>query len=151
MHVILSADVAGLGERGDVVSVANGYYRNYILPKGLGFKASTGAEVQAEAMRRTSATKHAQSRSEAEEVATRLVPQVITVSALTDDGGTLFGSVGVADIVAAIEEQAGIEIDRKALLLEHPLKTLGSHMVTTRIHPDVQFPVTVEITSEEDA
>lgn len=149
MQVILKQDVDGLGRRGDIVNVATGYFRNYILPKGLGYKATKGAEVEAEAMRRASAAKHAETRADAEELATRLVPTVISIAARTDDAGTLFGSVGVADIISAVEEQTGITIDKKALKLEHPIKTLGSHMVTTQIHPDVQFPVTVEISAEE--
>ncbi len=149
MQVILKKDVDGLGRRGDIVTVANGYFRNYLLPQGLGYKATAGAEAEAEAMRRASAAKNAQTRAEAEEVATRLVPQVIEISARTDDAGTLFGSVGAADIVAAIESQAGIVIERRAVKLDSPLKTLGSHMVTTQIHPEVQFPVSVEIVSED--
>lgn len=146
MDVILKHDIEGLGRRGDIVTVANGYFRNYIQPNGLGYRATKGAEAEAEAMRRATASKHAETRADAEELATRLVPTTITVSARTDDAGTLFGSVGVVDIVAAIEEQTGIVLDRKMLDLEHPLKTLGSHMVTAQVHPDVQFPVTVEIT-----
>ena len=149
MQVILKKDVEGLGHRGDIVNVANGYYRNYILPKGLGYKATKGAEVEAEAMRRASAVRNAEDRGSAEELATTLVPKVFTISAKVAEGGTLFGSVGVNDILAAVEEQAGIELDKKVLQLEHPLKEVGSHMVTARVHTDVQFPITVEITAED--
>ncbi len=149
MDVILRADVAGLGQRGEIVSVAPGYFRNYLSPKGLGYKATKGAEAEAQAMRRASELKDEESRAGAEEIATRLVPQVITISAKTADGGTLFGSVAAADIAAAVEAQADIEIDRKAFRLDAPLKTLGQHMVMTRLHSDVQFPVTVEIVAED--
>jgi large subunit ribosomal protein L9 len=149
MDVILKANVDGLGQRGDVVSVANGYYRNYLLPKGLGYKATKGAEAEAEAMRKASAAKNAESRADADLIATQLVPKVIAMSARTDEGGTLFGSVAAADITAAIEEQTGIVIDRKALKLDNPIKTLGTHMVMTQIHPDVQFPVSIEVSAEE--
>ncbi|MGI9605088.1 MAG: 50S ribosomal protein L9 [Acidimicrobiales bacterium] len=149
MDIILKQDVDGLGQRGDVVSVTNGYARNFILPKGLGYKASKGAEAEAEAMRRASAAKNEANRSEADKIASSLVPQVIAIAALTDDAGTLFGSVNAADIAEAIEAQTGVEIDRRALKLDNPLKTLGQHMVMTQIHRDVQFPVTVEITSAE--
>ena len=150
MQVILKQDVAGLGTRGDIVTVADGYFRNYLLPRGLGYKATKGAEAEAEAMRKASAAKNEASRAEADKVAAALVPQVITIAARTDESGTLFGSVGAADISAAIAEQTEHEIDRKALQLENPLKTLGQHMVMTKIHSQVEFPVTVDIVSEED-
>jgi len=149
MQVILKQDVDGLGRRGDIVNVANGYYRNFILPKGLGYKATKGAEAEAEAMRRASAAKNAESRADADQVASMLVPQVIAISAKVHDEGLLFGSVGAADIVAAVEEQTGIVIDRKDLRLEHSIKETGTHMVMTRIHPEVEFPISVEISAEE--
>ncbi len=149
MQVILKTDVDGLGRRGDIVTVAPGYFRNYLLPKGLGYKATPGAEAEAEAMRRVSALRDAESRADAEEIATTLVPKVISIAARTDDGGHLYGSVGAADIVSAIDEQVGVSIDRKALRLEHPLKTLGVHTVPAQIHAEVEFPVTVEIISAE--
>jgi len=149
MQVILKKDVDGLGRRGDIVSVADGYYRNFIVPKGLGYKATKGAEAEAEAMRRSSAAKNAESRADADQVASMLVPQVISISAKVHDEGLLFGSVGAADIVAAVEEQTGIVIDRKDLRLDHSIKETGTHMVMTRIHPDVEFPISVEISAEE--
>ena len=149
MDVILKSNVDGLGQRGDVVSVSNGYYRNYLLPQGLGYKATKGAQAEAEAMRKASAARNAESRADADLIATQLVPQVIAMSAKSGDGSTLFGSVSAADISAAIEEQTGIVIDRKALLLDSPIKTVGSHMVMTKIHPDVQFPVSIEVSAED--
>lgn len=149
MDIILKGDVPGLGTRGDVVTVADGYFRNYLLPKGLGYKATKGAEAEAEAMRKSSAAKNEASRAEADKIAAELVPQVVTIAAKTADGGTLFGSVGAADIAAAVEEQTGHVIDRKAFKLDSALKELGSHMVMTNIHSQVQFPVTVEIVADE--
>ncbi len=150
MQVILKADVDGLGTRGDVVTVADGYFRNYLLPKGLGYKASKGAEAEAEAMRKASAAKNEANRAEADKVAASLVPQVITITAKTDAGGTLFGSVSAAEIAAAVEEQTGHVIDRRSFQLDAPIKSLGSHMVMTNIHSQVQFPVTVEVSAEDD-
>ncbi len=150
MQVILKADVDGLGTRGDVVNVADGYFRNYLLPKGLGYKATKGAEAEAEAMRRASAAKNEANRAEADKVAASIVPQVISIAAKTGDGETLFGSVSAADISAAVEEQTGHVIDRKAFQLDSPIKTIGSHMVMTNIHSQVQFPTTIEVVAEED-
>lgn len=149
MQVILKADVEGLGTRGDVVNVADGYFRNYLLPKGLGYKASKGARAEAEAMQKSSAAKNEANRAEADKVAASLVPQVIALTAKVDDGGTLFGSISAADIVAAVEEQTGHIIDRRAFQLDSPIKTLGQHMVMTNIHSQVQFPVTLEVSAEE--
>jgi large subunit ribosomal protein L9 len=149
MDVILRADVSGLGSRGDVVTVADGYFRNYLLPRGLGYKATRGAELEAEAMRKSSAAKNEASRAEADKVAASLVPQIVTIAAKTAEGGTLFGSVTASDISAAVEEQTGHVIDRKAFKLETSLKELGQHMVMTSIHSQVQFPVTVEIVPDE--
>ena len=137
MQIILKADVSGLGTRGDVVNVADGYFRNYLLPKGLGYKATKGAEAEAQAMRKSSAAKNEASRAEADKVAASLVPQIVTIAAKTAEGGTLFGSVTAADIAAAVEEQTGHTIDRKAFKLESSLKELGQHMVMTSIHSQV--------------
>ncbi len=150
MQVILKQDVEGLGVRGDIVTVANGYFRNYLSPKGLGYKATKGAEAEAESMRKASAAKNEANRAEADKVAASLVPQVITIAAKTDDGGTLFGSVSAADISAAVLEQTEHEIDRRAFQLDAPIKTLGQHMVMTNIHSQVQFPVTVEVVPEAE-
>lgn len=149
MQIILKADVDGLGTRGDVVNVADGYFRNYLLPRGLGYKATKGAEAEAEAMRSASAAKNEANRAEADKVAASLVPQVITISAKTADGGTLFGSVSTTDIAAAVEEQTGHVIDRKAFQLDTAIKTVGQHMVMTNIHSQVQFPTTIEVVADE--
>jgi len=147
VKVILRNDVTGLGQKGDVCDVADGYFRNYLDPKQLAFKATAGNADQAEAMRRASALRNAASRAEAEEVATKLVPAVITIAAKAGDGGRLFGSVGSSDIVAAVEEQTGAVIDRRCLELDTPIKELGQVAVICKLHPEVEFPITVEITA----
>lgn len=149
MQVILRKDVEGLGVRGDIVNVANGYFRNFLLPQGLGYKATSGAEAEAQAMRKASEAKNEAHRAEADKVAAALVPQVIAISAKADDAGTMFGSVTSSDLSAAVEEQTGHVIDRKSFQMDGPIKELGQHMVMTSIHSQVQFPVTVEVTAEE--
>lgn len=148
MKVILRADVDGVGKKGDVVEVADGHGRNLLIPKGLALKATPGAERQAEAMRRSRELSDAAARSEAEEMATRLVGMTITIAARAGDGGKLFGSVTTSDVVTAVEEQANVVLDRRALDAE-PIKELGTHMVTAKVHTDVQFPITVEVISDE--
>jgi large subunit ribosomal protein L9 len=145
VRVILRHDVPSVGKRGDICEVSNGYARNFLLPKQLAMVATDGAVAQAAAMRRARDVRDAADRSAAEEVARRLVPKVITIPAKAGSEGRLFGSVTSADVVDAVAEQAGIELDRRKLLLSDPIKSLGTHSVAVRLHPDVEFPVTVEV------
>lgn len=148
MRVLLRQDVAGLGRKGEICDVAAGYFRNLLSPRGLALKATKGVEAQAEAMRRAALLRDVKSRVEAEEVAARLVPMVITISARAGEGGRLFGSVSAFDIVEAIEAQAGAVIDRYALALDAPLKELGRVSVNCKLQDEVEFPVTVEVVPE---
>ena len=147
MKVILRSDVEDVGHKGDVVDVADGYARNYLLPRGWAMKASPGAEAQAEKMRRSRSIKDAADRSAAEEIATRLVPTTITIRARVGTEGRLFGSVGTAEVVEAIASQTGIELDRKQVRLGEPIKESGTHLVPVKLHADVEFPVTLEVGS----
>jgi large subunit ribosomal protein L9 len=145
MRVILRADVKGVGNKGDVIDVANGYGRNFLLPRGLAFTASAGAEAQAEGMRRSRDIKDAAERSAAEEVAKTLVSSPVTIAARVGADEKLFGSVTSADIAEAVASQTGVDIDRKQLLLDEPIRTVGTHLVPLKLHANVEFPVTVEV------
>lgn len=145
MRLLLRADVKGVGKKGDLVDVADGYARNYLVPKGFAIKASPGVEAQAAAMRRSRDLKDAADRGAAEEIARVLVPAVITVSAKAGSEGRLFGSVTTADVVEAVAAQTGITLDRKLLHLDEPIKTLGTHTVQAKLHADVEFAVTVDV------
>jgi large subunit ribosomal protein L9 len=144
MKVILRADLDRVGKRGDIIDVADGFGRNYLLPRGLAFAASDGAVEQAAKMRRARDLRDASDREAAQTVASTLVPKVITISARAGSEGRLFGSVTAADVVDAVADQTGVQLDRKHLELE-PIKSLGQHSVTARLHADVSFPITVEI------
>jgi large subunit ribosomal protein L9 len=148
MRVILRSDVSDLGKRGDILDVSDGFARNYLVPKGLAMKASAGAESQAAGMRRARDLRDAQDRAAAEEVATTLVPKVITVAARAGTEGRLFGSVTAADVAAAIESQANVRIDRRKLVLGEPIKSLGTHTVPVKLHAEVEFPVTIDVVAE---
>lgn len=145
MRLILKADVAGVGHRGDIVDVADGYGRNYLVPKGMAMKATRGAEAQAAAMRRARDAKDAVDREAAEDVAKALVATTITISAKSAAEGKLFGSVTSADIVAAVHDQSGVQLDRKQLQLDEPIKDVGTHQVFAKLHADVAFPLTIEV------
>jgi len=145
MKVILRSDVDNLGKKGDILDVASGFARNFLLPRGLAFTATDGAVGQAAAMRRSRDLKDATERGAAQDVARRLVPTVITVTARAGSEGRLFGSVTSSDVVEAVERQTGIELDRRKLALHDPIKTLGTHSVPVKLHRDVEFAVTLEV------
>ncbi len=149
MQVILRTDVDGLGKRGDIVDVADGHARNFLLPKGKALKATDGAVSQAAKMRRSRDLKDQSDREAATTVASALVPKVITVSAKAGSEGKLFGSVTTADVVGAVAEQTGIELDRKVLHVDEQIKTVGQHTVTAALHPDVSFPITIDVVAAD--
>jgi large subunit ribosomal protein L9 len=144
MKVILRSDLERVGKRGDIIDVADGFGRNYLLPRGLAFKATDGTVEQAAKMRRARDLRDASDREAAQTIASRLVPKVITITAKAGSEGRLFGSVTAADVVAAVAEQAGITLDRKHLDVD-PIKSVGQHSVTAHLHSDVSFPIIVEV------
>lgn len=148
MQVILRTDVDGLGKRGDIVDVAAGHARNYLLPKGHAIQATKGAIDQASRMRASRDAKDAEAREAASAIASTLVPKVITVTAKAGTEGKLFGSVTPADIVEAVQAQTGIELDRKAVEVE-AIKTVGEHQVTASLHPEVSFPIRIEVVAAD--
>jgi large subunit ribosomal protein L9 len=147
VKVVLRSDVSDVGKKGDVVDVADGFARNFLVPKGLAFKASAGAQAQADAMRRSRDIRDAAERSAAEDVARQLVPKVITLAARAGGEGRLFGSITAADVVDAVQAQTGIELDRRKVQLSDPIREVGTHLVNVKLHTDVVFPVTVEVSA----
>jgi large subunit ribosomal protein L9 len=145
MKVVLRSDVDKVGKRGDIIDVADGYARNFLLPKGHAIPASDGVTAQATAMRRARDLKDAKDRESAEVVARTLVPLVIRIPARSGPGGRLFGSVTAADVADAVAAQAKVTIDRRRLHLDEPIKSLGTHEIPVKLHADVEFRVTVEV------
>lgn len=145
MKLVLRSDVPQVGKKGDIVDVADGYGRNYLVPKGLAFPATPGVQAQADAMRRNRDLRDASDRAAAEEVAKTLVPRVVTITARAGAEGKLFGSVTSAEVAEAVTTQTGVAIDRRQLTLAEPIKTLGTHLVPAKLHADVEFPITVEV------
>jgi large subunit ribosomal protein L9 len=144
MKVILRNDLVGVGKRGDIVEVADGHARNYLLPKGHALVATDGAVSQAKAMRRARDLRDAADRESAQTIASALVARTIVVTVKAGSEGRLFGSVTTGDIAQAIHAQANISIDRKKLHVEQ-IKTLGTYSVAVKLHSDVEFPVSVEV------
>jgi large subunit ribosomal protein L9 len=144
----MRVDVQGVGKKGDICEVADGYARNFLIPKGRAFTASGGVVAQAASMRRGRDLKDARDRASAETVARTLVPLVIKVPARAGAEGKLFGSVTAMDVADAIAAQSGADIDRRRLQLDEPIKSLGVHEIPVRLHPEVEFRVTVEVVAQ---
>ncbi|MGH8977038.1 MAG: 50S ribosomal protein L9 [Acidimicrobiia bacterium] len=147
MKVVLRADVENVGKKGDLLDVADGFARNYLVPKGLAMRATPGVEKQADAMRRNRDAKDKREREAAEAIAVQLSGRNVTVVARAGEGGRLFGSVTAHDIAEAVRSQLGVEIDRRRIGLDEPLKELGPAELAVRLHSDVTAMVTVEVTA----
>ena len=145
MKVILTKDVEDLGSKGTVVNVADGYARNYLVPRSLAVKATDGALRQAEAMRIAREEALIAARQEAEGYAQSLTGTRVVVAARAGDEGKLFGSIGDADIAAAITKFTGITVDRRIVEIEAPIREIGLHEVMLRPHPEVEFAVTLDV------
>jgi large subunit ribosomal protein L9 len=145
MKVLLRDDIAGVGKRGDVVEVARGFARNYLLPTGRALVAGAKIETQAVAMRRGRDLRNTQDRDAARAVAEILGATTVTVSARAAAEGRLFGSVSAADVADAITAQTGAEVDRHRVSLSEPIKTVGTHVVPVQLHDEVTVEVTVEV------
>lgn len=148
MKIVLREDVEALGNKGDLVDVADGYARNFLVPRGLAMKATRGVVAQAEAMRRNRSARDERDRADAQELAAKLTAQPISVVARAGEGGKLFGSITSADIAAAVRAQVAVELDRRTISLAEPLKELGTVEVPIRLHPDVEVTVTIEVVAE---
>jgi large subunit ribosomal protein L9 len=145
MRIVLRDDVDNLGKKGEVVDVADGYARNYLVPRGLALKASAGSQKQADAMVRNRAARERRERENAEALAAQFSGRTISIKARAGGEGRLFGSVTTSDIAEAVQKQTGAEIDRRKLALDEPLKELGGVDVQIRLHPDVVATVHVEV------
>ncbi len=144
MKLILRDDVDGLGKRGDIVDVAAGYGRNFLVPRGMALIATDGAVDQAARMRRSRDLRDTQDREAAQTIASTLVPKIITIAAKAGHEGKLFGSVTSADVVDAVRKQTGIELDRRHVDSE-PIRSVGQHTVTAKLHAAVSFPITLDV------
>ena len=145
MKLLLRSDVDGVGKKGDVVDVADGYARNFLVPRGLAMKATKGVVAQAEAMRRNRAAKEARDVEAAHAQAAQLEGARIEITARAREGGKLFGSVTASDVADAIQAQRGIEVDRRRVGLDEPVKELSEVDVTVKLHTDVEATVTVAV------
>ena len=145
MKVILRADVNELGKKGDIIDVADGYARNFLVPRGLALRATSGIQKQADAMRRNRDARDRREREAAQAIADQLDAPTIQIQARAGEGGRLFVSVTSSDIASAVQAQIGIEVDRRDIAMDEPLKELGVSDLVIRLHPDVTATLHVEV------
>ena len=145
MKIVLTQEVRGLGGPGDVVEVADGYARNFLIPRKVALRADAGALKQVERMKRFREVKEIADLEKARDMQNHLQSLRIRVSAKAGDQGRLFGQVTPAMVAEAIGKAGGPKIDRKRLHIEAPIKSLGAHTVHLRLHPEVEAEIPVEV------
>jgi large subunit ribosomal protein L9 len=145
MKLILTQEVTGLGAPGDVVEVKAGYGRNYLVPRQLAMPWTRGSEKQIDMIKRGRAAREIRSLDDAKEAASRLAALRVRLQTRAGTGGRLFGSISTADIANAVRAAGGPELDRRKIEVKTPIKTLGSHQVAVRLHPEVSASLEIEV------
>jgi large subunit ribosomal protein L9 len=145
MKLILTQEVTGLGAPGDVVEVKAGYGRNYLVPRRLAMPWTRGSEQQIEMIKRARSAREIRSLDDAKQAASRLSGLRVRLQKRAGSGGRLFGSISTADIAAAVKTAGGPELDRRKIEVTNPIKTIGSHQVAVRLHPEVSASVEIEV------
>ena len=145
MKLILKQEVLGLGAPGDIVEVKAGYGRNYLVPRGFAIGWTKGGEKQIATIKRARSVREVRDLGHAKEVKAQLEALKITLATRAGDTGRLFGSVTVSDVVAAVKSSGGPEIDKRKVTIDHPIKTVGSHSVSLRLHPEVDAALTLNV------
>lgn len=148
MRIILKQDIHDLGLEGDIVDVARGYARNYLIPKGIALEANAQNIKLTEMQRKKIEVKRLEAREEAEKVKENMSDIVITISQKVGEENKLYGSVTSMDIAAHLEKQ-GITIDRRKIVLDKPIKTVGEHEVPVKLYPEVTASIKVVVIPEE--
>ena len=146
MIVILLKDVKGAGKAGEVVKVSDGYARNMLIPKGFAKEATEGNIRNLEKQKAIMAEKQAAAKAAAEELADKMKTLTVNIVSKGGEGGRLFGSITSKDIAEALEEQHGIKIDKKKIVLDAPIKQVGDTEVTVKVYPEVQAQLLVSVT-----
>ena len=145
MKIILTQEVRNIGAPGDVVDVADGYARNYLIPRGVALRATKGTLKQVDTIRRTREIREIRSLEQAQQIAQQLGSLKIRVQAKAGEGGRLFGQVTPAQIAEAVAKAGGPKIDKKRLHLDEPVKSLGAHRAHLRLHPEVEAEIEIEV------
>jgi large subunit ribosomal protein L9 len=149
MKIILTQEVPGLGMPGDVVTVKDGYGRNYLMPRGFAVAWTRGGQKQVDQIKRARKVREVRDRDHAEEIRKELEALVVTLPARAGEAGRLFGSITNADVTAAVKKAGGPALDKRKVSLPTHVKTLGKHAATVQIHPDVSATVTLEVVASD--
>lgn len=145
MKVILLEDVKSLGKKGEIVEVSNGYARNFILPKKKGIEATTKNLNDLKLKKANEAKIAAEQLEEAKQLAANISTKEVTVKMKVGEGGKTFGAVSTKEIAAAVKEQLGLDLDKKKMQLQEPIKSLGYHIVKLKLHPKVAGELKVKV------
>jgi large subunit ribosomal protein L9 len=149
MKVILQKPVDKLGSPGDIAEVADGYARNYLIPRGLAIRAQKGAVKQADVLKKGHIARLTKQKGEFEALASKLIAEgPLRVSARAGEEGKLFGSVTAADIADALAAQSDVQVDRKDVHLDEPIRSIGVHEVRVKLFHEVEPVITVEVIAE---
>ncbi|MGP3916389.1 50S ribosomal protein L9 [Nonomuraea sp. 10N515B] len=145
MKLILTNEVSGLGAPGDVVEVKDGYGRNYLIPRGFAMRWTRGAEKQIETLKKARDAREIRDRGTAKEVAGQLGALRVRLTTRAGESGRLFGSITTGDIADAVKAAGGPQLDRRRIEIPNPIKSVGAHRVTVKLHPEVSASVDVEV------
>ncbi len=148
MEVVLLEDVKALGKKGQIVKVNDGYARNYILPKKLGVEANAKNLNDLKLQKAHADKMAAEQLAAAKELAARLESVKVTLAVKSGEGGKVFGSVSSKEIAAAVKEQCSLELDKKKIQIQEPIRTLGVHEVSVKLHRDVTAKLRVQVTEQ---
>ena len=145
MEVILLEDVKSLGKKGQIVKINDGYARNYVLPKKLGLEANAKNLNDLKLEKARQAKQAAEELQEAKELAVKVEEEPVKLTMKTGEGGKTFGTISTKEISAEAKKQLGLDIDKKKMKLDEPIKTLGTHIVTVKLHKEVTAKLTVVV------
>jgi large subunit ribosomal protein L9 len=147
MKLILTQEVSNLGSPGDVVEVKDGYGRNYLMPRGLAIGWTRGAQKQIDSIKKARSVREVRDVGQADELKTQLEALNVKIASQAGSTGRLFGAVTVADILEAVKSAGGPDIDKRRIEVGNPIKSVGTHQVTVKLHDDVTATLTLEVVS----
>ena len=144
MKLILAQEVEGLGAPGDIVEVKDGYGRNFLIPRGFAIRWTKGGERTVDSIKAARASREVRDLDHAQEIKARLEGTTVNLPVRAGEGGRLFGAVTVGDIAGAIAD-AGAQVDKRKIIVGNPIKSLGTHQVTVKVHDDVDAVVSLNV------
>ena len=145
MKIILTQEVTGLGQPGDVVEVKDGYGRNYLLPRNVAIRWTRGGEKTVESIKKARASRAVRDQDHAEQIKSKLEAQAVPVQVRAGTGGRLFGAVTTAEIAGALADVSGEAVDKRTIVVTQPIKSLGSHQVSIKLHDEVSATVDLNV------